>query len=1152
MKKSFTWDYCVPLLTKTIRIMKITTFLLMVAICSITASTYAQSFKVTIQKQNSPIIDILKEIEGSSEFTFFFNNNLVDINKKVSVNVKNGSLEELLTQVLKNTGYSYEVIDRQVLIKQKNPIDKTEKNIVQQATKITGIIVSETGEAIIGANVMIKGTSNGTVTDMDGKFSLNAGKGSILEISFLGYVSQQILVKNENAIHIILKEDSKALDEVVVVGYGVQKKVNLSGAVDAVTSKAIENRPLVNVGQALQGAIANLNVTISDGNANTSPNFNIRGTTSLTGGQPFILVDNIPVTSDVLSRLNTNDIESITVLKDASSAAIYGARASYGVILVTTKSAKTEKIKIDVNAFYSVRSITRKPKYITDPYITMDIKNKAAYPLYNLYNNEQMELAKQVSENPELDRVILNPADQKYYMYLGSTDWLDTIYEDYAPSYTVNANISRRNEKGGLYLSSEYFNQNGMFKYGNDIYQRYNMRSKMDYQISNNLNISNNTTFTYRNYDKPYVGLGDFFHSINRTNSLDVPYNPDGTYTKSGATTIGLLREGGREVQVNQEFQTTFALKLDIVKDVLQIKADATFRKNYGLIKESQFERFYKEGPDQPLKSTGELGLARNTSTFTDYTVYNVYGNFSKVFANKHEISALAGFNQENQRSNDFWLSRDRLISYNYPTPALASGEVKGNESISEWSVRGAFGRLGYIFDKRYIVEFNGRYDGTSRFPKSDRFGFFPSGSVAWNVTEELFMKELKDRISLDQLKFRASYGSLGNQDVGAYSYIPTMGSGQIGWILDGKRPVGISAPGLVSKSLTWEKVSTLNFGTDIAFFNQRLIANADIYERETKDMLTKGATLPNVLGVAEPNENAADLKTSGWELGVTWVDNFMLAGSRFNYSARFVISDSKAKITKFDNANGKLSDWRVGQTIGEIWGLTTDGYFQTQEELSKLDQSAVGEDDQSYRFYVGDLKFKDLNGDGKINRGKWTVDDSGDFKIIGNSATHFPYSFDFNADWKGFDVKVFMQGVGKKDWYPNGGNHYFWGIYAQPWTNVQAQNLDHWTPETPNAFFPRVKAYIAESTGSELACPQTKYLQDASYLRMKNLTFGYSLPVALTRRFKVERLRFYFSGENLFEITHLKGNKNLDPEALNGTVYPMQRTYSFGLNINF
>lgn len=447
----------------------------------------------------------------------------------------------------------------------------------------------------------------------------------------------------------------------------------------------------------------------------------------------------------------------------------------------------------------------------------------------------------------------------------------------------------------------------------------------------------------------------------------------------------------------------------------------------------------------------------------------------------------------------------------------------------------------------------NGRYDGTSRFPKKDRFGFFPSGSVAWVLSKEKFMENISQSIGLDMLKFRASYGALGNQNVGTYAYLPTMSSGQIGQILDGSQPVAVYAPGVVSNTLTWEKVRTINGGIDLALLNNRLSASFDYYVRYTEGMLTKSKTLPSVFGASEPKTNAADLKTKGWELSLRWRDQFMLADSPFNYSIKVALADSRAFITKYDNPNKRLGDYYEGQEIGEMWGLTTEGFFQTEEEIKNhADQSAVGEDDQSYKFYVGDLKFADLNNDGKINKGDWTLANPGDFRKIGNSSSRYPYSFDLSADWKGFDIRGFFQGIGKRDWYAGGGNHYFWGIYAQPWTNVQTHNLDHWTPENPNAYYPRVKAYIAESTGSELACVQTRYMQDASYLRMKNLTIGYTLPQDLTRKLNIERVRFYFSGENLFEIIHLKAN--LDPEALDSSskVYPLQRSYSFGVNLTF
>lgn len=1140
------------------------------------ASTYAEQTTLTVRMNNRTVKDVFSYIEKNSEFIFVYHGSNINLNRKVNVDVDNQTVEAILKKMFEGTDIEYIINDRQIIVR-KNETNKKQVAVVapQQEKKITvtGNVKDATGEPLIGVNVLVKGTTIGGVTDVDGNYSLpEVSPNAVISISYIGYQTQDIPLNGKSTLNVTLSEDSETLDEVIVVGYGTQKKANLSGAVDAITSKALENRPITNVGQGLQGTIPNLNITVPSGSANEASKFNIRGKTSINDGDPLILVDNIPTTAGELSRLNTNDIESISVLKDAASAAIYGARAAFGVILVTTKAAKTDKIAIGVNAYYSTRKISRLPKHVTDPYLVMDVKNQAAWPLYNpLYTQEQMNEAKKYSENPSLNPVALNPTDPNKWAYYGHTDWMDEVYNSTAPSYTVNFNISQRGKKVGYYFSGEYFDQDGMYRYGNDLYKRYNMRGKVDYQITDWLNVSNNTSFTYRTYDEPSFGESgwstkDFFHMVNRTNSLDVPKNPDGTWTSSGGALLGKLQDGGRKVNNSREFQTSFATTIDLMKDVWQLKADATFRRDSEITRKSFLPYTYKTGPERPLETSGITPSARNESAFYDYNVFNVYTDFHKTFNEKHYLQAMVGFNQEYRKTNSFWVSRDQLISSGYPTPELATGTVKTSETIKEWSVRGTFFRLNYIYDNRYIVEFNGRYDGTSKFPKNDRYGFFPSASAAWTVSEESFFSNVKETLNMTSFKLRGSYGSLGNQGVDEYTYLPSMSTYEIGSILDGSRPIGIYMPYIVSSNLTWEKVSTVNGGIDLSFFDNRLTANYDYYVRYTTGMLTKGKTLPNVVGIKEPKENAADMKTRGWELSVAWRDQFNLKDSPFNYGIRLVLADSRSFITKFDNyvsirdANGKeigktssLDDYYVGQEIGELWGLTTEGFFQSEEELKNhADQSKVGEDDQGYQFYVGDLKFKDLNGDGKIDKGDWTLANPGDYKKIGNKSNRLPFSIDLTADWKGFDVRAFFQGIAKKDWYADGGNHYFWGIYAQPWTNVQEQNLDHWTPENPNAYFPRIKAYIAESTGSELAAVQTKYLQNAAYMRMKNFTFGYTLPKSLTQKAGIERLRFYFSGENLFEFSGLKAN--LDPEALDddGKVYPLQRSFSFGFNLNF
>ena len=502
-------------------------------------------------------------------------------------------------------------------VTQANPVsageEVTEKHAaalpLQKKVTITGVVKDALGP-VVGANVVEKGTTNGTVTDMEGRFSLQVSSNAVLIISYIGYIDQAIPVNGKSSFTVLLKEDSQALDEVVVVGYGTQKKVNLSGAVDAISSEALEDRPIINAGQGLQGVIPNLNITISNGAANSTPSFNIRGETSLNGGDPLILVDNIPTTSGELSRLNTNDIESVSVLKDAASAAIYGARAAFGVILVTTKRAKSEKIAINVNAFYSTRKVTRVPEHVTDPYTVMKIKHDAATPLYNLYPEKQLEIGKYFSEHPNEDRVVINPDDPESWLYYGSTDWMDEVYESSAPSYTVNFNISQKAKKTSYYLSGEYARQDGMLRYGNDIYDRYNIRGKVDFQITNWLNLSNNTSFVQRTYDQPSFGrtdwgLSDFFHEVNRTNSLDVPRNPDGSWTQSGGAILGALQEGGRKINDSREFSTTFGLTLDIIKDMWQIKADATWRRDSELNRNSYHNYHYKTGPNKPEQASG-------------------------------------------------------------------------------------------------------------------------------------------------------------------------------------------------------------------------------------------------------------------------------------------------------------------------------------------------------------------------------------------------------------------------------------------------------------------------------------------------------------------------------------------------------------------
>lgn len=1130
------------------------------------ASTYAEQTTLTVRMNNRTVKDVFNYIEKNSEFIFVYHGSNINLNRKVNVDVNNQTVEAILKKMFEGTDIEYIINDRQIIVR-KNEINKKQVAVVapQQEKKITvtGNVKDATGEPLIGVNVLVKGTTIGGVTDVNGNYSLSdVAPNAVISISYIGYKTQDIPLNGKSTLNVTLSEDSETLDEVVVVGYGTQKKVNLSGAVSQVTSKTLENRPVASLGAGLQGAIPNLNITMASGRSTDAPSFNVRGMGSINGGSPLILVDNIPTTETELSRLNPNDIESVSVLKDAASAAIYGARASYGVVLITTRTGKSEDIQVAVNAYYTGKNIGRKPDIVTNPYLVANYRDIMSSPWYDLYTDEQLDYAQKVSQG-SADPIRLNPKDSRYYEYYGATDWFDEVYTNNSPSYTVNFSVSQKTKKLNYYISGEYYAQDGIMKYGNDKYDRYNLRSKVELKITDWLKLTNNTSFTNTKYDEPVWGGWDYFHQVPRTPTLSPTKNPDGTWTQDGASMLGRLQEGGRADTRNNIFNTSFGVNIDIIKDVLAVRGDANFVRSGEDYDKWDGPIDYYNGPEEHNVVGPSVPYAYKWNRHIRYNVFNAVVDFHKTFGD-HYLQVLGGYNQESRYSNEWWAQRKELISTGSPEINLATGDMTMGNGTQAWALRGVFYRLNYIFKERYIIETNGRYDGTSRFPKNDRFGFFPSVSAAWVVSNEEFFKNFNSSINdtFSLFKLRASYGSLGNQIVdkdNAYAHIATMGSGTSNWILGGKKPTYVSSPGLVSASLTWEKVHQYDFGFDLGMLNNRFNASFDVYNRQTKDMMTAGQPLPSVLGTSVPKENAADLSTKGWDLSIEWRDQFKLAGKPFSYSARFILSDNQTEITKYNNPTMLLFDkdnnlqYYKGKKVGEIWGFKSDGLFKDAQDVANSpDHTAIASYIGTRPIEAGDIKYKDLNGDKKITRGEKTLDNPGDMVVIGNTEDRFPFSVDLSADWNGFDFRIYLQGVAKKDYFPTAGNLAFWGIYSQPWANLLESNMDHWTAENPNGYFPRPKAYVAESNWVELTCPNDRYMQNAAYCRIKNLTVGYTLPAVLTRKIHLDRVRFYVTGENLAEFTAL--NKNLDPEGLksDAKVYPFQRVYSVGVNLNF
>ncbi len=1051
-----------------------------------------------------------------------------------------------------------------------------------QGQTVRGKVVDINGESLIGVNVIEKGTTNGTVTDIDGDYTFSVKENSTIVFSSIGFQTQEIQWNGESTLNVTLHEDSELLAEVVVVGYGIQRKINLSGSVEQVGAKELEVKPINDISRGLQGMIPNLNIDFVSGEPGQAARINVRGLTSINGGSPLILIDGIASDANELNRLLPEDIESISVLKDAASAAIYGARAAFGVILITTKTGRSDKIQVDYNNSFTWKRPSILPEKSSDPYIYLKTKNIAVlntpWSGGHVASDERLEWARQKSDNPSLDPVRLNPLDDTQWEYMGNKDWTSYFIDKITFSTSHQVAVSGKTDKTTFYVSGGYDRENGVLSkiVENDLYERYNMRVKGTYDVSSWFTLSNNTSYVSTKRLKPgYFWSSDMAMFYNLA-PQDHDLNPDGTWANNAAGRLmARLNDGGEDLRKYDRIQSTFGGELNLFKKLLKINANYSFVK--GVEDYNWFETKYLIGFGP--NDVREEGNSRAYRTFAAdfYSVLDVFGTLNWM-SNRHQFTSILGFNQEYSRYNWLLAERKGLVSTKLPTVALATGEMNVNESFTDWAIRGLFYRLNYIFDNKYIVEFNGRYDGSSRFPKDKRFGFFPSFSLAWRVGSEPFFDPLREVVS--DFKVRASYGSLGNQLVSAYGYIPSMTPGLGGYLIDGRRQLTVSSPPLVSANYTWETVTSQNIGLDLGFFNNKLTFVGDLYRRDTKGMLVPGKELPGVLGVAAPRENAADMKTIGWEITLSYNDSFNLVGKPLNISTRFLLADTRSWITKFDNPTNLLTQYYVGQEFGEIWGLQSDGLFTTEDEIANLDQSEIvpwGALD----IVPGWPKYKDLNNDNRITKGL-TLDDPKDLSIIGNNSPRFRYGFNLTADWNNIDFSMFLQGIGKKDYYPL---HYlYWSFYQQPYSGGQTHIFDYYRAETDSdvdmakhskayidagladqnldAKYPILQAWLADrNLGTRIdqsmgmAIPQTAYLLNGTYLRIKNITVGYSLPKKLADKVNLSRARLFVSADNLFEWSEV--SRYFDPEAItedtrNGYAYPFNRQYIVGLNITF
>ena len=1028
---------------------------------------------------------------------------------------------------------------------------------IQQNGVCNGVVTDTTGETVIGASVVVKGTTNGTITGLDGDFSLSGvTKGSILVVSFVGYQNTEVKW-NGQPLTIVLKEDTKVLDEVVVVGYGTQKKANLSGAVAAVDGQVLQDRPITNIGQGLQGVVPNLNITMNNGGApGATSSFNIRGNTSLNGGSPLVLVDNVQMDANLV---NPDDIESISVLKDAASASIYGARAAYGVILITTKKGKkSDKPTVSLSAtgywqspaltFHNVNSM----QYLT----MMDEAYQNDGGSGHYFKSQVYQYAEDYFNGKYDSPVFFDTAYDTYkYGYCGNTDWWDELYKtSFSQIYT--ANISGGNDRTTYYASVSMNDQGGILKAGDDKYNKYNANVNISSNITKWLNVSAKIAHTYTDELHPtggttamnstaYSGLSSYSGMMKGDLSPLMPVkHPDGHYAGQGSYTnpVAIMEQGGNAQYKQNDLWMTGAVKITPIKGLV-INADYTWN-FYGKSSNQHVQNFYDytavPGTENyyPWTNPSSVTVTNNDDY---YNAFNAFAEYTFSLKEKHNFKVMVGYNQENKHKKYHYAGRKNLIDSSNPSLNLAYGDMAMNGSETHWSVNGFFARINYDYKGKYLLELNGRYDGSSKFPHGDRYAFFPSASVAWRVSEEKFWEPIRGWF--DNFKLRASYGSLGNQALdesryGNFPYLATYGiNTKYGALLNGTRPVAVSVPGLVSASFTWETVNQIDFGFDASFFGGRLNTSFDWYRRNTKDMLTAGQALPAVLGTSVPQENAADMKTVGWEVSLEWNDRL---SNGFGYHIKGVLSDYQASITKFSNPTKLLGTHYVGEKLNEIWGYVSNGLFQSDEDAKAADQSYLS----GGSWGAGDVKYEDLNNDGKIDIGKNTLDDSGDRKIIGNSTPRYSYGITAGFDYKGFDFEMFWQGIGKRDYWLGGSQ--FWG-FTDEWCTPLTSSLDYWTEDNRDAYFPRLHHYGVNGGNHQVS---TRYLQNAAYLRLKNVVLGYTIPRSITEKVKISRLRVFVQGENLLTFTPLIDS--YDPETLNNMTYPINKKISVGLNLTF
>lgn len=1102
----------------------------------------------------------------------------------------NSSLWRILTLAMATTMVGYGNL-------KANLNDETALTIVQQSTKrIEGSVTDQNKEPLIGVSVAVKGTNTGTITDIDGKFILDLPvENTTLVFSYIGYKTQTITVTSQN-INVVMEEDTKMVEEIVVVGYGVQKKENLTGAVASVKlDQTLDSRPIADVGRALQGAVPGLTITTKSGEIGSAPNIKIRGGVGSPNGNsnPLILVDNVEITD--ISLVNPDDIESISVLKDAASSSIYGARAAFGVILITTKAKKVnDRLRVNYSANLAWRTPTKTPEQLSGweqgEINLAGVMRNGSTNYYNVVGNMVVDQKtidgmkaweQQYGNGKGLGREMVYgrdfEIDETGMHFYRTWDWYDMYIKKWMPQQTHNLSVSGGNGKTSYGLNLGYLTQEGLTKVNSDQYDRYNASLTINSEINSWVRLRANALYTRTDTDKPFMYNSDLYDHLYYLYRWQ-PMYPYGTY--EGKSFRSALTELEQAQMTNNQKDylrlgggLTFTpvpiegLSFDV--DFVYTTTDNRFKKFGGQVfgydifsahktlesMVNSYNNYISPSYDYVEEQRGR------TEMFTT----NAVATYSKTIGD-HAFKGMLGSNLESSEYRYISAQRKGLYSVGAPELNLAYGDQTVSSAHTHWAVAGFFGRINYGYKDKYLVELNGRYDGSSKFPRGDQFRFFPSASLGYRISEESFMKGLYPILS--SLKLRGSYGAIGNQDVDANAFRSLLTAyPKDSWVINGKNTTSVGAPTVAYNSLTWETVKTIDFGLDARFFDDKVGITFDWYKRTTSDVLA-ASTLPLTLGATAPKQNFGELETPGWELALDFHHRFE---NGLSITLGGQMTDYYTKVTKWaDNTNipaygGDGTGWysttyyKKGMRLGDIWGLKVDRLLQ-ESDFNADGTLKEGLPNQSEIFaggitlQPGDVLYKDLDGDGKISNAKST-EDPRDQTVIGNMFPRYQYGFSLGAEYKGFDFSAFFQGVGERKLWAMGNQVLPGYTSGEPYYKGAD---DYWTPQNTDAYYPRPTIYGQAAKWNYAV--NDRYLLNMAYMRLKTLTVGYSLPKSLLNKIFVNSVRVYFTGENLFEFDNLK--PDIDPEIdiryVNtsadsrnfGRSYPYQRTLSFGLQV--